>query len=257
MRPSIVREKLSRGNYIVMGQSWIIPHWKVVDIMGHIGFDAVWIEHEHSDFTHGEIAQMILAARAHNMDSLVRIARTGYTGTLKILESGATGIIVPHCMGAADAESIVRDAKYGPAGFRGSGGSTDADYGTVDRQAYFENANRETLIAVIIEDKEAVDEVDEIAATEGIDIILMGPGDLSQSYGVIGQLNHELVVKATDAVAEACARHNKWWGTPVGSRDEAADMLKRGGRIVQCSHEQSILVEGFSKMKAEFEGIKV
>ena len=87
MRPSIVREKLSRGNYIVMGQSWIIPHWKVVDIMGHIGFDAVWIEHEHSDFTHGEIAQMILAARAHNMDSLVRIARTGYTGTLKILES--------------------------------------------------------------------------------------------------------------------------------------------------------------------------
>ena len=75
MRRSLIREKLARDEFITIAQSWIIPHWKLVDLMGHVGFDSVWLEHEHSDFTIGELGQMILAARAHDMDSLVRVER--------------------------------------------------------------------------------------------------------------------------------------------------------------------------------------
>lgn len=246
MRRSLIREKLARDEFITIAQSWIIPHWKLVDLMGHVGFDSVWLEHEHSDFTIGELGQMILAARAHDMDSLVRVERSGYTSTLKILEAGATGIIVPHCMGGDDAKTIVRDAKYAPLGMRGAGGSVDADYGTKDRTAYFEHANRDTLVIVIIEDKEAVEDIDSIAATEGVDGILLGPGDLSQSYGVIGQMDHPLIHEAVTAIADACARHGKAWGAPVGSREHAQQLLNQGARLMQLGNDQTALVEGFT-----------
>lgn len=249
MRRSRILEKLARDEYVVITQSWIIPHWKVVDLIGHVGFDGIWLEHEHSDFTIGELAQMILAARVHDMDALVRVERSGYTSTLKILEAGATGIIVPHCMGVEDARAIVRDAKYAPLGMRGVGGSVDADYGTKDRAAYIEHANRETMVIAIIEDKEGVEEVDGIAATEGIDGILLGPGDLSQSYGIIGQFDHPLIHEAVAAIAQACARHGKAWGAPVTSREHATQLLQQGARLMQMGNDQTALVEGFSAMR--------
>lgn len=249
MRRSRILEKLARDEYVVIAQSWIIPHWKVVDLMGHVGFDGIWLEHEHSDFTIGELAQMILAARTHDMDALVRVERSGYTSTLKILEAGATGIIVPHCMGAEDARAIVRDAKYAPLGMRGAGGSVDADYGTKDRAAYVEHANRETMVIAIIEDKEGVEDVDGIAATEGIDGILLGPGDLSQSYGIIGQFDHPLIHEAVAAIAQACARHGKAWGAPIAGREHATQLLQQGARLMQMGNDQAALVEGFAAMR--------
>ena len=60
MRRSLMREKLKRGEYVVMSQSWIVPYWKMVDMMGFVGFDGVWLENEHSDFSYGELSQMIL-----------------------------------------------------------------------------------------------------------------------------------------------------------------------------------------------------
>ena len=257
MRRSRMLEKLRRGEYVTMAQSWVIPHWKIVDIMGFVGFDGVWIEHEHSDFSHGELSQMILAARAHDMDSVVRVERTGYNDIIKPLEAGATGIVVPHCMSGEDAKSIVREAKFSPLGMRGSGGSTDSDYGMMERMEYFRHANSETFVAGIIEDKEAVEDVDAIAATEGIDMLLMGPGDLSQSYGIIGQIKHELIERATDRVAEACAKHGKWWGMPVGSREEGERALKRGARIIQTANEQSLIVSALQQVKEAFEGLEV
>lgn len=267
MRRSRTLEKLRKGEYITMVQSWSIPHWKIVDIMGFVGFDAVWIEHEHSDFSYGEMSQMILAARSHDMDSVIRVERTGYNDIIKPLEAGATGLVIPHCMGGEDARSIVREAKFSlssdsapgnyPLGMRGSGGSTDSDYGMTDRMEYLRHANSETFIAGIIEDKEAVDDVDAIAATEGIDILLMGPGDLSQSYGIIGQMQHELIERATDKVAEACAKHGKWWGTPVGSREAAEKAIKRGARIMQSDNEQSLIASGFKRVKEMYADLEV
>ena len=160
MRRSLILEKLRRGEYVVITQSWIIPHWKMVDVMGTVGFDGVWIENEHSDFNYSEISQMILAARAHDMDSIVRVERCGYTGIIKPLEAGATGLVVPQVVDGEDAKSIVRDAKYSPMGLRGAGGSTDSVYGTQAREEYIEESIRETFIAALIENKEAIEDID-------------------------------------------------------------------------------------------------
>ena len=97
MRVSRILQKLRSGDYVLVPSVWTVPHWKIVDMMGVVGFDGVWLENEHSDFSLGELSQMTLAARAHDMDAIVRIARTGYTSFIRPLEAGATGLIIPHC----------------------------------------------------------------------------------------------------------------------------------------------------------------
>ena len=256
MRPSKIRQKLSRGEYVLLGHSWIVPHWKVVDIIGLLGFDGVWIENEHSDFTHSEISRLILAARARDIDSLVRVGRTGYAEIIKHLEAGATGIIVPHCMGAEDAHSIARDAKFHPIGMRGIGGGVDTQYGTMDRQEYYRQANSETLVAVIIEDREAVDEVDAIAATDGIDILIIGPDDLCQTYGY-NRREQSIIDEVTGAISEACAKHGKWWGGTVFGRERAEEMVRRGGRVLIPGNDQDALVAGYRQFKESAAGLDV
>ena len=252
MRRSLILEKLKRGEHVIIAQSWILPHWKIVDIMGTIGFDGVWIENEHSDFSYGEISQMILAARANDIDSIVRVERSGYTGIIKPLEAGATGIIVPQVIDGEDAKSIVREAKYSPIGLRGSGGSIDASFGTQTREEYIKQSINETFVAALIENQTAVEDVDAIASTEGIDILLLGPGDLSQSYGIFGQSDHDLIKKATDKIAQACEKHGKWWGAPVANRQEAEVMLEKGGRFVQTANDQEVLVSAFRNLRESF-----
>ena len=257
MRRSKILEKIHRGQPVVVTHVWAVPHWKIVDMMGVVGFDGVWLEYEHSDFTLGELSQMILAARAHDMDSIVRVTREGYTSFVKPLEAGATGLVVPHCVNGEDARSIVNDTRFAPLGMRAVGGSVDAEYGAVDRAEYYEHANRETVVIVLIEDKEAVDSVDEIAATEGIDVLLVGPGDLSQSYGVRGQLDHELILKAIDATAAASEKHGKAWGTPAFSPEHLAELVGRGARFFEYGTDQSVLMEGLREIKDIIDGIEV
>ena len=256
MRSSKIRQKLSRGDYVVLGFTWALPHWKVVDIIGLLGFDGIWIENEHADFNQSEISQMILAARAHDMDSLVRVARTGYTGIIKQLEAGATGVIVPHCKGAEDAKSIASDAKFHPVGMRGIGGGVDIQYNMMDRQEYYEQANRETLVAVIIEDKEAVDEIDAIAATDGIDIILIGPDDLCQTYGC-NRRDQSIIDEVTGAIANACEKHGKWWGGTVAGRGRAEEMFSRGGRVLVPGSDQDALITGYRQIMETVAGLDV
>ena len=259
MRRSRILERIRRGEPVVVPHVFTVPHWKIVDMIGVVGFDGVWLEHEHSDFTMGDLSQMILAARAHDMDSIVRIPRADYTSFVKPLEAGATGLIVPHCMDGADARLIVSNTRFAPLGMRASGGSVDAEYGVVDRGEYYAHANRETLVIAQIEDKEAVDAVDEIAATEGIDVLLVGPGDLSQSYGVLGQLDHKLVQRAIDATATACERHGKSWGMPANSPEHLAELVGRGARFFEYGPglDQSILISGFQQIKDIVDGIEV
>ena len=88
-------------------------------------------------------------------------------------------------------------------------------------------------------------------------MLLLGPGDLSQSYGVFGQSDHELIIKATDAIADACHKYGKWWGAPVSDRKQAEVIIKRGARIIQTVNDQEVIVSGFRKLKDTFQGIKI
>lgn len=252
MHVNRVLQKLREGKPVRVGAVWTVPHWKIVEMLGIAGYDCVWIEMEHSDTTWEQMSQMILAARATGMEAMVRIPRGSYNNVIRPLEAGATGLLLPHCTGADDAREFVRMARFAPLGWRGIGGSVDMRYGTVPFEEYFDWANREIFLGVMIERREAVEQIDAIAAVEGLNLLLVGPADLSQSYGVRLDYTHPVMREAIARVAEACARHGKYWAV-AGDVPPYAEQMAMGARFFNIVNEMSVLMQGFREALERFD----
>ncbi|MGQ9487577.1 MAG: HpcH/HpaI aldolase family protein [Armatimonadota bacterium] len=251
MHVNRVLQKLREGKPVLVGAVWTVPHWKIVEMLGILGYDCVWIEMEHADTTWGQMSQMILAARATGMEAMVRIPRGSYNNVIRPLEAGATGLLLPHCTGGEDAREFVRMARFAPLGWRGIGGSVDMRYGAMDSDEYFEWANREVFLGVMIERKEAVEDIEAIASVEGLDLLLVGPADLSQSYGVRLDYTHPVMQEAIARVADACRRHGKYWAV-AGSVPSYAEQYTMGARFFTIVNEMSVLMDGFLQAKEQF-----
>jgi 4-hydroxy-2-oxoheptanedioate aldolase len=253
VRTNRILARLREGGATLVASPSSYDSPKIVELLGLLDFDGVWIDMEHMDYGYEHVFNMGLACRATGIEAMVRIRRGEYWSYSRAFESGATGIMVPHCRSAADAAAIVRWSRFHPQGMRGMDGvEPAADYGLASMADYMAHANRESFIAVQIEDREAVEDVDAIAATPGVDILFIGPGDLSQSYGIPLQMAHPLMLGAIESVAAAAARHGKWWGLPVGSAEIAARYYERGARFFACGAAVIILQQGFRRIRDEF-----
>jgi 4-hydroxy-2-oxoheptanedioate aldolase len=238
MRTSRVREKLKLDKPVLCTK--INTHDPVVvNLIGLAGFDCVWICLEHIPLDGGRLAHLICAASLNNLDSVVRIARSGYSSYIHPLELGASGIMVPHCLSAGEAREVVRMTRFHPLGHRAlDGGNADGDYCMVPVTDYMRHANANTFVVLQIEDPEAVEQVDEIAAVDGVDVLLVGPGDLAHAMGVPGQTDDPAVQKAIELVALACEKHGRVWGLPVNA-ENVERYLDMGARF--CSVGADVL----------------
>ena len=256
MKKSRVLQKLRSGQATLMTTNTAYPSPRIVEMIGLLDFDAVWIDMEHQDYHYEQVFNMALACRVTGMDAMVRIRKGAYWAYSRAFEVGAAGIMVPHCMSGEEARQIVRASRFAPLGMRGLDGiEPGADYGLAPMADYMAHANRETFIVVQIEDAEAVEDVDAIAATPGIDILFVGPADLSQSYGVPLQFDHKLMRAAVERVAEAAARHGKWWGIPVGNAERGAVYYDMGARFLTAGSAITILRQAYKQLRADFDAI--
>ena len=152
----------------------------LTEVIGRIGYDCVWFDMEHRAFGYDVIAPISLACRHTGTDLMVRILKTGYDAPMRALEFGANGIMVPHCRSAEEARQWVDWVRFPPLGRRGlDGAGADADWGFADTRDHIKHANEEVFLALQIEDREAVENIDEIAAVPGFDLFFIGPGDLT------------------------------------------------------------------------------
>lgn len=250
-------EKLRSGDYVRTAiLSRVTDPW-LAELIGRLGYDVIWLDMEHRDFDYGVIAPLALACRATGIDLMVRILKTGYSSPMRVLESGANGIMVPHCRSAAEARQWVEWSRFAPLGARGfDGAGPDADYMLADSIAYMKHANEQTFLTLQIEDRDAVDCVEEIARTDGVDVLFVGPADLSISYGVPFQFNHPDVQRAIDRVANAAAKNNKWWGMPTGTPEAMRQTLDRGARLITAGNDHVMLVRGFENAIKQFPPIQ-
>ena len=240
--------KLRANEFVEAAVLTRFPEPWLGELAGRLGYDLVWLDMEHRCFGYDVIAPLALACRSVGIDLMVRVLKTGYTSPLRVLESGASGVMVPHCMNPAEARQWVEWTRFAPLGKRGFDGSgADADYMLVDPLRYMEHANRETFLVLQIEDREALDHVEEIAGTEGVDMLFVGPADLSISLGVPMQFGHPLVQRAIDRVADAARKAGKWWSMPAGGPEAAQRLLDRGGRLLTTAHDHVLLVNGFGE----------
>jgi 4-hydroxy-2-oxoheptanedioate aldolase len=230
---------------------------KVAELIGLIGFDCLWIDMEHQDFDYDQVANACLACRATSMEPMVRIRREGRHSAARAFEAGATGIMVPHCMDGEDARAIVRNARFAPLGLRGIDGVEPlAAHGLMPLQDYLCWSNQETFVLLQIEDKEAVEAIDDIAAVPGVDILFIGPGDLSQSYGAPGDTGQPEVQQAVRRVAQAAARHGKFWGGPAGDPDRAREWIGMGALFLNTTSLSAVMRRGFDDAFRSFDDLR-
>jgi 4-hydroxy-2-oxoheptanedioate aldolase len=167
------------------------------------------------------------------MASVVRIPAGAHQRILSVLEIESSGIVVPHVNDAEAARQVIREAKYYPLGRRGLATTVRAgDYGTVDIAEYCRRANEGTLVIVQIENTVAAERSREIAAVDGIDMLLVGPRDMSQSVGEPGNVDHPKVARAMEQVVEGARASGKVASTFAGSIDFAKRSLKMGFQTI-------------------------
>ena len=253
MTPSRVLKLLRSGELVrIAGVSRVTDPW-LAEVIGSIGYDVIWLDLEHRDFGIDIVDGISRACRLAGIDLMVRIEKSGYHSPMQALEFGANGLMIPHIRSAEEARQWVEWCRFPPVGKRGlDGAGADCRYGLDPILPYLEHANRETFLAFQIEDKEAVDQIDAIAGVPGYDMLFVGPGDLSLSYGVPMQFDHPLIEEAMVKVNEACQRHGKWWATTSGSAAAAQHVVDLGARMFTAGGDHGALVNGFRQSFESF-----
>ena len=215
MRKSKVLEKLRKNEPVLCAKSNITNPW-ITEIIGMSGYDCIWLCMEHCTGDYVSIENCIRAAKIHNMDTMVRVNKSGYSDIIKPLELDASGIMYPHCKNKKEAEKVVSQTKFFPVGRRPiDGGNLDGEFCTIPLKEYTQQSNENKFLMVQIEDKEAIPHIDDIVKTEGIDAVFVGPGDLSHSFGRPGEVGIPEILKVIQKVAESCKKYKKQWGIPV------------------------------------------
>ncbi len=190
------------ANETLIGTLVSIPSVEVVELLASLGFDWLFIDAEHGAFGPEHVVSMLQAA--HDCPCLVRIPGPDEAWVKKVLDAGATGIIVPQINNPEQAQAVVNYAKYPPLGRRGVGLGRAHGYGTYFSD-YLENANQQTVIVLQAETQSVLNHLDQISAMEHVDAILIGPYDLSASLGHMGDISHSVVQDAIQRIKQACA----------------------------------------------------
>lgn len=203
-----------------------------VEIACMCGVDCIWLDMEHCAADYNEIGKQILAAKAHGAEVIVRTPRGAYSNVTRPLELDASGVMVPHVMGLEDAKQVVYYTKFHPIGRRPiDGGNADGKYGLLSVEDYIRYSNEEKLTIIQIEDIEALEQVEEIAKLDGIDMLFFGPADFSQSIGEPTNIGNERTLAAKRKVAEVARANGKFAGT-VGDPSNVKQLYDMGYRFI-------------------------
>ena len=177
---------------------------KIVEITGLLGLDYIIIDNEHGSNDELTLENLIRVSDLSGVTPFVRVGENRPIIILKALDAGARGVIVPHIDTQEDAKKAVEAVKFAPEGIRGSAMAVRSHgYGLIDIPNYHELENNETMVILMIESASAIENIKEIAATKGIDVLHIGPSDLAQSMGLTSQTNHPLVQEAVEKVLKA------------------------------------------------------
>lgn len=200
-----------RARELLVG-TWVkTPSPIIVEVLGRSALDCVCLDAEHAPFDRAALDSCLMAARALDLPCLVRTPTSAPSDILNALDGGATGVQLPHVRSAAEAVAIVRASHYGPGGRGYAGSSRAAGYGTKPMARHRQESAAATCVIAQIEDAEALNEIDAIAATPGLDCLFVGRIDLTVALGAETP-DDPRVIEAVARICEAGIRA----GTAVG-----------------------------------------
>lgn len=252
LRSSRVKRKLRAGEAALITCCHLIDP-SVYELTSLLGFDGIWLDLEHHATSDETAAMLIRAARVGSSDVIARPAKGEFMRMCRLLEAGAMGIMYPRCESAEEAAELVRWAKFAPLGKRGvDGASADNPYCCTPMLTYMEQANEHTLLIVQLESPQAIEQANAIAAVPGVDVLMIGPGDLSVLAGIPFQFDHPIIIDACRRVAAAAQAHGKWWGMPSWHPDHTRTLLDQGARFICHGCDLIILKEGLDYIQQRY-----
>ena len=217
------------------------------------GFDYMRVDNEHTLHNPQDLVNIIRVANAADIPTLVRV--TGLEEITKLLDIGATGIMMPDIETAEQAMAGVKACKYAPMGERGMARAARAlGYGLADADKYFAGANDQIAFCVQIESRKGVENIEEIVKLEGVDIVTTGPWDLAQNLGVTGQVNHPAVLEATDYVVKKTLEAGKIMLLGAQSPEGVQKLREQGVFMATICTDVPFLARAMKTHVARFRG---
>lgn len=215
------------------------------------GFDFLWLELEHSPVTLETVRHIVLATRDLPAVPFARVPVTETWLAKRVLDAGVHGVIFPFVSTPALAKVAADACRYPPAGRRGSGASL-ATTCWPDPDRYHDSADVNIITVAIVEEASALAHLDQIAATDGIDVVFIGTGDLSFSMGLRGQQSHSQVEDAAQQVLAAAKRHGKVAGRPAASPEQTQRYIQDGFLFFQAPSELALFESGAQQFLTPF-----
>jgi 4-hydroxy-2-oxoheptanedioate aldolase len=200
-QPNRVKTAMREGR-IARGYQLSFPSPHIIEILGPLNFDFVWIDGEHGPFDQEQLEHICRTAESVGVTPIARVPNIQSSTILQYLDRGIQGIIGPHIAGKQDAEQLVRACYFGPLGERSFGGNRgcEYDFALSDKAAYYRDCNDNMLVSALLEDQGVMENLDEILTVDGIDYFSVGPNDFAQGLGFPGQPDCREVVEAIEQV---------------------------------------------------------
>jgi 4-hydroxy-2-oxoheptanedioate aldolase len=243
--PPWTKKEWLGNNHFLLGTFVQTSDPTVVEILAWAGFDFVLVDCEHGPLSAESMKGLMVAASASGIVPIVRVKQNNSSLVMEPLDSGALGVQIPHIKSASDARNAVTFARFHPDGERGVNPHVRAThYRPEEFQSYMKWANENNLVVVQVEGVEGVDRIDDILSVEGIDVIFLGPYDLSQSTGVPGQVNHPAVEDRMKTVIQKAKSKGMAVGTFADNAEAARKWLQLGIQYMVIGYETRMLYQG-------------
>ena len=246
---SKIEEKLQHGETLI-GSHIFIGTPPLTECMAQIGFDMLWIDMEHTAIGIECLQNNLIAARAGGTASFVRIPWNDPVRAKPVIDMGPEGIIFPYIRTADDARMAIAACEYPPKGVRGYGPLRALEYGGISQTEFVDTLYRKMWRILQIEHMDAVNDLEVILAVEGVDAYIIGPNDLADDLGCIG--DKEPIFRCIDRVASAVVNANKTWGIITGDAELIEYSRSRGVCAVSVGSELNMLINGCKKVKEMF-----
>jgi 2-keto-3-deoxy-L-rhamnonate aldolase RhmA len=239
--------RLARGEPAICLPLRLSRSAHVMHMARQAGFDAIYVDMEHSSISLEAASDMCLAAAALGVAPLVRVPAHDPYYIRHVLEGGAYGVIAPHVDDAVAAAAIVAHCRFPPQGRRAMAGASVAiGYGRLSPDEAERQLDARTIVIVMLESSAAVANAESIAAVPGVDILLVGTGDLTAELGVHGQHDHPQVWAAYETVSAACRKHSRYLGV-AGIKGDASTLqrlYRQGARFFSAKTDETLLLNG-------------
>lgn len=248
-------KKMFKEGRSVIGTFVKLTDPSTVELITNAGFDVMVIDNEHTAMSTETMVSLIRMSDATGIVPVVRVRENNRSQILQALDAGAYGIMVPETGTKKDVQLVVERTKYAPQGNRGySASQRSANYGSMVPKEYAELSNANTLVVVYCETMEAINNLDEMLTVEGVDVVFIGPFDLSQALGVIGEPNNPKVLETIDMIVKKVRAAGKAAGIIAPDAKKAKLFIEQGFQLIVLGSDQAFIQNLGKKYIKEIKG---